>query len=113
MSWSSAEPTTPGSTGAPKTPFCLPFSSMPYTTTERRSDVEGHAIKRVAVIGCGTIGASWTALFMAHGYDVTANELRPEAEAELRTAVAGLLPALQPKGAIGKLAFTTDLEACC
>ncbi|WP_226951311.1 3-hydroxyacyl-CoA dehydrogenase NAD-binding domain-containing protein [Rhizobium terrae] len=30
------------------------------------------AIKRVAVIGCGTIGASWTALFMAHGYNVAA-----------------------------------------
>ena len=75
--------------------------------------MEAHAIKRVAVIGCGTIGASWTALFLANGLDVTASELRPEAEAELRATVAGLLPTLRPHGPIGQLAFTTDLDACC
>ena len=75
--------------------------------------MEAHAIKRVAVIGCGTIGASWTALFLANGLDVTASELRPEAEAELRATVAGLLPTLRPDGPIGQLAFTTDLDACC
>jgi 3-hydroxyacyl-CoA dehydrogenase len=72
-----------------------------------------HIIKRVAVIGCGTIGASWAALFLAHGYDVAASEPRPEAEIELRAVVAGLLPTLEPTGPIGQLTFTTDLEACC
>jgi 3-hydroxyacyl-CoA dehydrogenase len=86
---------------------------MPFTKTMRRSDVTLQPIKRVAVVGCGTIGASWTALFMAHGYDVTASELRPEAEAELRTRVSSLLPALAPQRPLGRLSFTTDLDACC
>ncbi len=74
--------------------------------------MEGRAIKRVAVIGCGTIGASWAALFMAHGYDVTASEPR-EAGAELRATVASLLSTLRPDRPVGQLSFTTDLEACC
>lgn len=75
--------------------------------------MDPQAIKRVAVVGCGTIGASWTALFLAHGYDVIASELRPEAEAELRARVADLLPGLAPRGRVGALSFTTDLTACC
>lgn len=75
--------------------------------------MEGQEIRRVAVIGCGTIGAGWAALFLSQGYDVTATEMRPEAEAELRTAVAGLLSVLQPEGPLGTLEFTTDLQACC
>lgn len=75
--------------------------------------MEPQVIKRVAVIGCGTIGASWAALFMAHGYDVAASELRPEAEAELRARVSSLLPTLTPRGPVGALSFTADLDACC
>ncbi len=30
------------------------------------------AVRRVASIGAGPIGAGWTAHFLAHGYDVTA-----------------------------------------
>lgn len=65
------------------------------------------------MIGCGTIGASWTALFLANGLDVTASELRPEVEDELRTTVTSLLPALKPRGPVGQLTFTTDLATCC
>lgn len=70
-------------------------------------------IKRVAVVGCGTIGASWSALFLANGYDVVASELRPEAETELRARVSGLLPTLGSRGPVGILTFTTNLDACC
>lgn len=77
------------------------------------TEVDTQPIKRVAVVGCGTIGASWTALFMAHGHDVIASEPRPDAEAELRATVDGLLPSLKPSGPVGNLAFTTDLATCC
>ncbi|WP_336490325.1 3-hydroxyacyl-CoA dehydrogenase NAD-binding domain-containing protein [Methylobacterium nigriterrae] len=33
--------------------------------------------RRVAVIGCGTVGASWAALFTAHGLDVAAFDPAP------------------------------------
>ncbi|WP_343314926.1 3-hydroxyacyl-CoA dehydrogenase NAD-binding domain-containing protein [Brucella sp. BE17] len=75
--------------------------------------LEAYAIKRVAVIGCGTIGASWTALFLANGLDVIASELRDDAEFELRATVASLLPTLKPRGPAGQLTFTTDIAACC
>jgi carnitine 3-dehydrogenase len=42
---------------------------------------------RVAIIGTGVIGASWAALFAAHGYDVAATDPRPDAEAALRRDV--------------------------
>jgi len=32
------------------------------------------SIRTVAVIGTGTIGASWTALFSGHGLDVIASD---------------------------------------
>ena len=37
-------------------------------------------IKRVAVIGTGVIGASWTALFLAKGLEVVAMDVAPTAE---------------------------------
>jgi 3-hydroxyacyl-CoA dehydrogenase len=41
-------------------------------------------IHRVAIIGAGVIGASWTALFMAEGLRVVATDIAPNAEAALR-----------------------------
>ncbi|GJD49328.1 L-carnitine dehydrogenase [Methylobacterium crusticola] len=46
------------------------------------------AIRRVAVIGCGVIGASWASQFLARGLDVVASDPAPGAEARLRAAVA-------------------------
>ena len=37
-------------------------------------------IRRVAIIGTGVIGASWTALFLAKGLDVVATDIAPDAE---------------------------------
>ena len=37
---------------------------------------------KVAVIGAGVIGASWTALFLAHGLAVVVNDPRPDVEVD-------------------------------
>jgi 3-hydroxyacyl-CoA dehydrogenase len=44
-------------------------------------------VRRVAVIGAGTIGASWAALFLAHGLQVTVSDPLPDAESGLRTLI--------------------------
>jgi 3-hydroxyacyl-CoA dehydrogenase len=51
-------------------------------------------IRRVAAIGTGTIGASWTANFLAHGLEVRASDPAPGAEARLRRFVDACWPAL-------------------
>jgi carnitine 3-dehydrogenase len=44
-------------------------------------------IRRVAVIGSGTIGASWAAYFLARGLEVRASDPAPQAETTLRRFV--------------------------
>ena len=71
-------------------------------------------IRKVAVIGTGVIGASWTSLFLAKGLEVVATDVAPDAEAALRRFVAAAWPALQRLGlAAGatqnKLTFTASL----
>ncbi|MFJ4091762.1 3-hydroxyacyl-CoA dehydrogenase NAD-binding domain-containing protein [Kitasatospora sp. NPDC089913] len=43
---------------------------------------------KVAVVGTGVIGASWTTLFLLHGHEVLACDPAPGAEERLRAAVA-------------------------
>jgi 3-hydroxyacyl-CoA dehydrogenase len=71
-------------------------------------------IRRIAIIGTGVIGASWTALFLAKGLEVVATDVAPNAEAALRKFVDTAWPALQrlglsPKASRSKLKFTVDL----
>jgi 3-hydroxyacyl-CoA dehydrogenase len=71
-------------------------------------------IKRVAVIGTGVIGASWTALFLAKGLSVVATDVAPGAEARLRQYVDEAWPALQslglaPGASRTNLTFSDDL----
>ncbi|KAK6824573.1 L-carnitine dehydrogenase [Apiospora arundinis] len=73
-------------------------------------------IQRIAIIGCGTIGASWAALFLAQGLTVTAFDINPAAEATLRALVKDALPVLSRLGMAKKtdakpedVIFTTDL----
>src|SRR6201991_3585766 len=73
-------------------------------------------IRRIAIIGTGVIGASWTALFLAKGLDVTATDVAPNAEASLRRFVAAAWPALERLGLASgasqsRLTFTPDLAA--
>jgi carnitine 3-dehydrogenase len=56
-------------------------------------------IRHVAVIGTGTIGASWAAYFMSRGLSVAASDPAPQAEATLRRFVAASWPALVRLGA--------------
>ena len=73
-------------------------------------------IRRVAVIGTGVIGASWTALFLANDLEVVATDVAPDAEAALKRFVAAAWPALQRLGLASgasqsKLSFTAALAA--
>ena len=44
-------------------------------------------IRRIAIIGTGVIGASWTALFLAKGLQVVATDIAPNAEVSIRNFV--------------------------
>ncbi|MBB5694948.1 3-hydroxyacyl-CoA dehydrogenase NAD-binding domain-containing protein [Muricoccus pecuniae] len=78
---------------------------------------EETAIRRVAVVGAGTIGASWAALFLARGLDVVVTDPAEGAEAFTRRFTAGAWPALEALGAVlpgadpGHLRFEPDLGA--
>jgi 3-hydroxyacyl-CoA dehydrogenase len=71
-------------------------------------------IRRIAIIGTGVIGASWTALFLAKGLQVVATDPAPNAEAALRKFVETAWPALKrlglsPGASQSNLKFTPDL----
>ena len=52
-------------------------------------------IRRIAIIGTGVIGASWTSLFLAKGLQVVATDVAPNAEASLGKFVETAWPALK------------------
>jgi len=71
-------------------------------------------IRRVAIIGTGVIGASWTSLFLAKGLQVVATDIAPNAEVALRKFVETAWPALKrlglsPGASQSNLKFTADL----
>jgi 3-hydroxyacyl-CoA dehydrogenase len=75
----------------------------------------GRAIKRIAIVGTGVIGASWAAEFLARGLDVIATDPAPNAEENLRKYVDQAWPALSdlglsPKSSRNRLSFTRDLK---
>jgi carnitine 3-dehydrogenase len=51
--------------------------------------------QRIAVIGAGTIGASWAAAFLARGYEVAAYDPSPNSEAFARRFINNAWPTLQ------------------
>jgi len=70
-------------------------------------------VRRVAVVGTGAIGASWTALYLARGLDVVVANPNPGAEARLRRYVDSAWQALtlmgvSHKGSPEHLSFTAD-----
>jgi 3-hydroxyacyl-CoA dehydrogenase len=73
-------------------------------------------IRKVAIIGTGVIGASWAALFLSKGLEVTATDVAPGAEGRLRAFVEQCWPALEelglaPGASQNSLAFEPRLEA--
>lgn len=73
------------------------------------------AIRRVAVVGTGVIGASWAAFFLARGLEVTATDPAPGAEQRLHEAVQRHWPTMQRMGLADgaspeRLRFDAELE---
>src|ERR1700720_4876715 len=71
-------------------------------------------IRRIAIIGTGVIGASWSALYLAKGLQVVATDVAPNAEASLRKFVEAAWPALKrlglsPGASQSNLKFTAAL----
>ena len=90
--------TTPGNTGL----------SAPGIAADDEGDVP---IRTVAVIGTGTVGASWAALFLAHGFDVVASDPADGASERLNAFIERVTPDLRALGARGqgKLTFLEDV----
>ena len=55
--------------------------------------------QRIAVIGAGTIGASWAAYFLAQGFEVSAYDPSPNGEAFARRFIDNAWPTLEKLGA--------------
>jgi len=75
---------------------------------------ETKPVRRIAIIGTGVIGASWSALFLAKGLQVVATDIAPNAEAGLRKFVETAWPALtrlglSPGASQSNLKFTAAL----
>src|SRR5262245_8668702 len=73
-------------------------------------------IRRIAVVGTGVIGASWSAFYLAKGFDVVATDPAPNAEANLRKYVDEAWPLLTNVGlAAGtsreRLTFNASMQA--
>ncbi|MFJ8671933.1 3-hydroxyacyl-CoA dehydrogenase NAD-binding domain-containing protein [Streptomyces sp. NPDC093589] len=56
--------------------------------------MRNHTIKNVAVVGAGTIGLGWSALFAAHGSTVRLTDPRPDLEQSLTDALPMLAGSL-------------------
>jgi 3-hydroxyacyl-CoA dehydrogenase len=74
------------------------------------------AVRRIAVVGTGAIGASWSAQYLARGFDVIATDPAPNAEANLRAYVDDAWKVLtgiglSPGASRERLSFTTDMNA--
>src|SRR6476619_6861277 len=91
-------------------------SPMPKSNkTHWRNDMTDiKPIRRIAIVGTGVIGASWTSLFLAKGLEIVATDIAPNAEASLRKFVEAAWPALNrlglsPGASQSNLKFTAAL----
>ncbi|MEU8563445.1 3-hydroxyacyl-CoA dehydrogenase NAD-binding domain-containing protein [Streptomyces cyaneofuscatus] len=88
---------------------------MPSPTPPAPAPCAPEDVRRVACVGAGVIGGGWAAHFLARGYDVTAWDPAPDAEARLRRLVAAAWPALEQLGLAegasqDRLTVTASLE---
>src|ERR1700727_2481182 len=92
------------------------MSSLRFALREGETPMSADKpIRRIAIVGTGVIGASWAALFLAHGLDVVATDPAPSAEENLREYINNAWPALEQLGlsseaSTERLSFTTKLS---
>jgi 3-hydroxyacyl-CoA dehydrogenase len=72
-------------------------------------------IRNIAIVGTGVIGASWAALYLARGFNVTATDPAPNAEANLRKFIDAAwkdltVIGLSPNASRDHLQFTSDMK---
>jgi carnitine 3-dehydrogenase len=60
--------------------------------------IEPEAVDRIALLGAGTIGASWAAHFLARGFAVSAHDPAPDGERRMRDYIARVWPMLEQLG---------------
>ena len=81
------------------------------------SNGSASAIETIGILGAGTIGASWTALFAAAGHGVDIYDPSPDAEGYVRDYVENAWPSLEalglakPDAAVNLSFFATPTEA--
>ena len=73
------------------------------------------AVRKIGILGGGTIGASWSAFFLSRGYDVVAWDPGPDAEAKMRAFIDNAWPQLTELGlsagaAVARLRFVAMPE---
>ncbi|MGE8619889.1 MAG: 3-hydroxyacyl-CoA dehydrogenase NAD-binding domain-containing protein [Achromobacter spanius] len=68
------------------------------------------SIRRIAVVGAGTIGASWAALFLARGMEVVVSDPAGDAEAQTRARVQAAWPVLTELGHVIEGASPQSLQ---
>jgi carnitine 3-dehydrogenase len=59
-------------------------------------------VRRVACVGAGTIGASWTAYFLSRGLEVVVSDPSPRAPERVHRMIEDAWPALQRLGAVAE-----------
>ena len=84
-------------------------------TNESNSSAILDRYHNVCVIGAGVIGASWAALFLAHGLRVVINDPQPDIEATVKAFLNKVAPTLRElglphEGLEKNLSFEADLE---
>jgi 3-hydroxyacyl-CoA dehydrogenase len=72
-------------------------------------------VRRIAIVGTGVIGASWAALYLAHGFNVVASDPAPNAEANLRQYIDAAwkdltVLGLSPNASRDHLEFSLDMK---
>jgi carnitine 3-dehydrogenase len=72
-------------------------------------------VSRIAIVGTGTIGASWATQYLGRGFDVIATDPAPGAEGKLRAYVDAAWDAVATLGLSAgasrdRLSFTTDMR---
>src|SRR6202007_68598 len=86
-------------TSSPPRAISLASPMLKSNKTHRRNDMtDTKPIRRIAIIGTGVIGASWTALCLAKGLQGVPTDVAPNAEMALRKFVETAWPALKRLG---------------